>query len=407
MMTKRDTQQTSVPMSQMITTIDGLRPPLAPVRLPELPPQPLVSVLITSFNYSRFIGATIESVLDQTYHNLEVIICDDASSDDSCSVIEQYVQRDPRVRLIRRPQNGGMAAATNDAYAASSGKIICLLDSDDIFDPVKIERVVNQFLALPNVGLVIHAMNVVDQTGSHIQQIPYLTAFEHGWIAERVIQRGGRWRDMPTSALCFRRELAEFAFPIPEASFRRGAHDGFIFTLLPLLTEVSAIDEPLSNYRVHGQNTFAARQSTLTKAIARTNFVTRQVDAVNQRLNAIGITTSSLDISRNLEYQQSSFLLALFKSTPRRRLVRAYMGLMAALFADDLYRRPQKLLGLIVYGGAILLPLRIRPRWLDMTLGYNTAKPKLRRIITEVSSMRVRKRRTTVGITGEPSDVRA
>ncbi len=360
---------------------------LAPVGFPALPPRPLVSVLITSYNYASYIGAAIESVLNQTYQTVEVIVCDDASTDDSYTVIEQYVHHDSRVQLIRHSQNGGKAIATNDAFAASSGNIICFLDADDYFDPQKIERVVNEFLAHSSTGLVIHAMNVIDQSGRHIQRNPNMTKFEHGWIADRVIQRGGRWRDMPSSAMGFRRELAEFIFPIPEKTFRRGGQDGFIFTLLPLLTEVSAIDEPLSSYRVHGQNTFATQRVSLTHAIGQVNRVTKQVYAVNHRLKEFGFPEEILDIRRNLGYQQSKFLLALLQRTPRPRLIRAYASLLTALFADDLYRSPQKLFGLIVYGGAIALPAAFRPWWLSTALAPSTAKLRLQQVRKGVRQM--------------------
>jgi hypothetical protein len=76
---------------------------------------------------------------------------------------------------------------------------------------------------------------------------------EEGWIAEQVVARGGRWRSMPTSALAFRRTVTEHLFPIPEATFRSEA-DGFLYTLAPLITPVAFLPQPLSGYRLHGDN---------------------------------------------------------------------------------------------------------------------------------------------------------
>ena len=109
-------------------TITGLHP----IELLRLSSEPLVSILISNYNYGRYIGESIQSALDQTYSNIELIICDDGSTDDSVSIIEEYQRKDPRLKLICKA-NGGQASGFNAAFAASRGEIIALLDSDDRF----------------------------------------------------------------------------------------------------------------------------------------------------------------------------------------------------------------------------------------------------------------------------------
>src|SRR6202789_3319887 len=121
---------------------------LYPIELRRLSAEPLVSILISNYNYARYIGESIQSALQQTYPNFELIICDDGSTDDSVSVIEEYLRKDPRVQLIRKA-NGGQASGFNAAFAASRGEIISLLDSDDRYLPNKIERVVADFQTNP------------------------------------------------------------------------------------------------------------------------------------------------------------------------------------------------------------------------------------------------------------------
>src|SRR6202161_3746981 len=128
---------------------------LVPIELRPLPAQPLVSILVSNYNYGRFIADSIQSALDQTYSNIELIICDDGSTDDSISVIEEYQRKDPRLKLVRKT-NGGQASGFNAAFAASRGEIIALLDSDDRFLPHKIERVVADFQANPEAGFGVH-----------------------------------------------------------------------------------------------------------------------------------------------------------------------------------------------------------------------------------------------------------
>jgi hypothetical protein len=120
-----------------------------------LPAEPLVSILVSNYNYARYIGESIQSALDQTYSNIELIICDDGSTDDSVRVIEEYRAQGPAGALIRKA-NGGQASGFNAAFAASRGEIIALLDSDDLFLPHKIERIVADFQAHPDSGFGVH-----------------------------------------------------------------------------------------------------------------------------------------------------------------------------------------------------------------------------------------------------------
>jgi glycosyltransferase involved in cell wall biosynthesis len=97
---------------------------------------PLVSVIIPLHNGEDFIGATIESVLAQSYEALEIIIVDDGSTDCSADIVRHYQERDDRIELISQA-NGGVAAARNAAIAHSSGSYIAPLDADDIWLPDK------------------------------------------------------------------------------------------------------------------------------------------------------------------------------------------------------------------------------------------------------------------------------
>lgn len=103
---------------------------------------PLVSVLIPCYNAERFIGETLESVLGQTWRNIEIIVVDDGSSDSSCETVQTY--KDKRITLVKQP-NSGASAARNRAFQASKGDYIQFLDADDILDAAKIETQLRRF----------------------------------------------------------------------------------------------------------------------------------------------------------------------------------------------------------------------------------------------------------------------
>lgn len=115
---------------------------------------PLVSVIIPAFNAEAFIAQTLDSVLAQTYQNFEAWVIDDGSWDQTAAIVEQFIQQDQRIRLLRQA-NAGVAAARNLGIQYAQGDYIAPLDADDIWYPQKLEKQVQHLLeAGPQVGLV-------------------------------------------------------------------------------------------------------------------------------------------------------------------------------------------------------------------------------------------------------------
>ena len=100
----------------------------------------LISVIITSYNYADYISETIESVINQTYENWELIVIDDASSDNSVEIIKRYTKNDSRIKLIINNENLGLAKSIQKALNYTSGNWIAFLESDDIFTPNSLEE---------------------------------------------------------------------------------------------------------------------------------------------------------------------------------------------------------------------------------------------------------------------------
>jgi teichuronic acid biosynthesis glycosyltransferase TuaG len=98
-----------------------------------------VSVVIPVYNSGRFIRSTVDSVLSQRYSEIELIVVDDCSTDDTREVLKPY-EDDPRFRLILREKNGGIAAGRNTGLKACKGEYIAMLDHDDLWEPDKLER---------------------------------------------------------------------------------------------------------------------------------------------------------------------------------------------------------------------------------------------------------------------------
>jgi len=148
--------------------------------------QPLVSVILPVCDGASFVGDTLASALGQTYRHLEVVVVDDGSRDGTRAVVEAWVERDPRVRLVSQA-NGGVAAARNRAIAAANGDLIAPLDADDLWEPTKIARQVHRLIeAGDDTGLVYCWWVWVDVNGAFLDCSPRWT-FE-GRAADILLQ---------------------------------------------------------------------------------------------------------------------------------------------------------------------------------------------------------------------------
>lgn len=129
----------------------------------------LVSVVIPCYKGSRFLAESIESCLNQTHRDLEVIVVDDASPENDAEIAEGYAARDSRVRVIRRPTNGGVSQAYNTGYSVARGEFFTRLSQDDLFRKDAIKIMLRYLQNAPeDVGLVYCDMQKIDENGNHL-----------------------------------------------------------------------------------------------------------------------------------------------------------------------------------------------------------------------------------------------
>lgn len=124
---------------------------------------PRVSVVIASYNHGKYIGEAIQSVLDQTFQDIEIIITDDGSSDDSVDEINKF--SDHRINLFCFTENHGACVAIEKCLNEASGEYIALLNSDDIFLPNKLEKQVHFLDSHPDIGAVFGFAQIINENG--------------------------------------------------------------------------------------------------------------------------------------------------------------------------------------------------------------------------------------------------
>lgn len=133
-----------------------------------------VSVITPVYQVEKYIAATVQSVLDQTYPNLELILVDDGSPDRSIEICQQF--QDPRIRIVRQ-ENRGACAARNHGIRVAKGDYLAFLDGDDLWLPQKLEKHVEHLENNPKVGLSYSCSAFIDEDGNPngLYQIPRLT----------------------------------------------------------------------------------------------------------------------------------------------------------------------------------------------------------------------------------------
>ncbi|MGP1383517.1 MAG: glycosyltransferase family 2 protein [Thainema sp.] len=210
--------------------------------------QPLVSIIVNNYNYQRFLSEAIDSALAQTYSNLEVIIVDDGSIDNSQDLINSY---GTRVKAIFK-ENGGQASAFNAGFEASRGEIILFLDADDLLLAEAVEKIVSVWK--PGVSKIHFLLNGIDAQGEPLGYT-YPSRGEYlgrGNVVPVLLERGV-YGVAPTSGNALSRSALDAIFPIPADKYKISA-DGYLATSIVFYGEVVAIENALGAYRVHGSN---------------------------------------------------------------------------------------------------------------------------------------------------------
>ncbi len=229
------------------------QPTTSPTRV-ETGVGPLVTALICNYNYANYIGATVKSALAQTWPHLEVLVVDDGSTDGSRSVLSGFGDR---IRVIHK-DNGGQASAFNVGIAQARGEIICFLDSDDLWYPHKVERIVAKY-GEGDWGLVCHDLDEIDAEGralgvTHIQKNG--TRLVEGDLYRYLTKNGFASVFAPTSGMSLRADVARAILPLPEHEWRICA-DNVLAAHALCHAPVGVLPEALGQYRYHGANGYS------------------------------------------------------------------------------------------------------------------------------------------------------
>lgn len=160
---------------------------------------PLVTVLIGVYNNARTLDRAIDSILGQTVGDLELLVIDDGSSDDSIAVAARAAARDARVRVLEMGRNLGISRSLNEGLRAARAPFVAVQDADDWSEPERLELQTEVLRARPDVAVVGSLMREVDPSGDELAP---RTKFASGDVTHRLM----RSNPIPNTSCCMRRE---------------------------------------------------------------------------------------------------------------------------------------------------------------------------------------------------------
>ena len=216
-----------------------------------------LSVIIANYNYRDFVGAAIESALAVDWPNKEVIVVDDASTDDSRTVIEGF---QGRMAAYFRPKSNQLGAH-RFGFEQSTGEIIIFLDSDDLLEPEVMQEVVKVWR--PGVSKVQYRMNLIDASGAQLgSALPQFPPKDDPEKLRRAFLRTMAYTTPPGTGNAYSRDFVRNAFTMAPATIPES--DAVLLTLAPMMGDILTIRKPLARLRIHGASWGAMGESLST-----------------------------------------------------------------------------------------------------------------------------------------------
>lgn len=212
----------------------------------------MVSVIMPAYNASEYIDLSLQSVLSQSYTNLELIIVDDCSTDDTVDILECRQKKDDRIRIIRQKTNSGAGAARNTAIEAARGEFIAFLDSDDLWDKYKLEKQID-YMRMQELSFTCTDYAIIDENGNRTGEVrrsipvsDYNTVLKHGPGNSTVMYNAGKLGKFYIQPIRKRNDYVMWLAVVKRAGKLIGLH------------------ETLSYYRVHSKS-LSIKKSSLVK----------------------------------------------------------------------------------------------------------------------------------------------
>jgi Predicted glycosyltransferases len=225
---------------------------------------PLVSVIIPSYNHEKFIKECIDSVLEQTYRNLELIIIDDGSKDGTADILKSY--KDNRMKVVFQ-ENAGAHNAINKGLGLAQGVYLTILNSDDVYMKDRLEEIMAYMQENPEVSFISTYIQVIDANSKKLGVKKAWNNMEP-WVIEHKDKSFAATNDptknlimanyiSTTSNMVFTKKLYDDVGGMRNLRF---AHDWDFALRAAEYGKCAVIEKPLMKYRIHSTNTISTNR---------------------------------------------------------------------------------------------------------------------------------------------------
>ena len=202
---------------------------------------PLISVVMPVHNARAFLGESIRSILEQTLDDFEFVILDDASTDGSLELLQEWSRRDPRIQIHQSSKRLGLSGSSNAVVSKASAPIVARMDADDIAHPDRLRRQWNVIESRPDIAVVGTLCNGIDATGREVRP-------RDRW---RLVRRSA-YIPFPHGSAMFRREVFDQVGGYNETS--TSGEDQDLFFRMAARGRVVTLPDVLYSYRYHSNN---------------------------------------------------------------------------------------------------------------------------------------------------------
>lgn len=235
----------------------------------------LVSVIIPVYNSEKYIAKTINSVLNQTYKNIEIVLVDDCSTDNSAQIIDKYLESHKNIIHHLLEKNSGAAVARNKAIELAKGRYIAFLDSDDLWYPRKLQKQLD-LMKKQNAAICYTAIEMVDEDGQLIKgKRNVLEKVDYKFLLKNTM--------LATSTVVIDRKLmGNFEMPL----LRSGQDYATWLLLMRNGTKAYGINEALVKYR-KGKNSLSSKKARNIKKVWNIQTKCEKINPLYASINSI------------------------------------------------------------------------------------------------------------------------
>lgn len=222
--------------------------------------KPLISVLIPCFNVDNTIDRAIDSILNQSYENLEILICDDCSTDCTDGILNKKAINDNRIKLYKNKENIGYLKTMNFLFSKCTGELITTQDADDWSDERRIEKQLSVFSKNESVKACLTGFSVINEKNNLIYEVSDIETLKNNVLNNHYKTR------FNINSILFSKQIIDEIGGYNLYFEKVGAEDYYWFQLIHEKYQIGYVNEPLYKYSVHS-NSFTANPKSFKQLI--------------------------------------------------------------------------------------------------------------------------------------------